>query len=93
MVEHNPPPSADSARPPVNPCQSRSMSPMNSFLSSTTGTALPQLFDPLGEARSIEGKRARCSRSEFRNGLAHTPRLVAKLHDRPNADFHLIANG
>lgn len=56
MVEHNPPPSADSARPPVNPCQSRSMSPMNSFLSSITGTALPQLFDPLGQARSIRRK-------------------------------------
>ena len=93
MVEHNPPPSADSARPPVIPL------PVALYVSDEL---IFELYDGGQPCRRfsirwerlvpIEGKRARGSPSEFPNGLAHTPRLVPAFNDPPNADFHLIAN-
>jgi hypothetical protein len=50
-------------------------------------TNLPQIFDPLGEAPSSEGKRARSSPSEFPNGVAHTARLVPAFTDPPTRTF------
>ena len=90
MVEHNPPASADSARAPVIPL------PVALYVSDELifelydgGQPGRQIFDPLGQARANERKRARGTESP--SGFAHTPRLVPAFHDPPNADFHLIA--
>ena len=60
MVEHNPPPSADSPRPPVIPL------PIALYVSGELifelydgGQPTRRIFDPLGQARASEGKRAR----------------------------------
>jgi hypothetical protein len=47
MVEHNPPAPADRSRTPVIPLPIASMSPVNSFLSSTTGDS------PAADLRSV----------------------------------------
>jgi hypothetical protein len=98
MVQNNPPAPSDSTRPPVIP------PPVALYVSGELiyelydggqedrRTALPQIFDSLGEARSHERKRARGSPSKFPNGIANTPRLVPAFKDPPNADLNLIAN-
>jgi len=59
MLEHNPPPLGNGASPPVIPLPVALYVSDELILSSMTGgTALPQISDPLGEARSSEGKRA-----------------------------------
>jgi hypothetical protein len=65
MVEHNPLSSADSARrPPVIPLPVALLfSDELIFELYDGGQALAQIFDPLGQARSSEGKRGRDSLS------------------------------
>ena len=91
MFEHSLPRPADRARPPMIPL------PVALYVSGELIFELydgerpvPEILDPLGVARSSEGKRARGS-SEFPNGLRPTPRLVPAFHAPPDADFHLIA--
>jgi hypothetical protein len=83
MVENNPPASAEYPRARVIPL------PITLYVSGDLifqryerGTVLPQIFDPLGKARSRDGKRARDWQAEFPNRHAHTPRL-APAFERP----------
>jgi len=94
MVEHNPPPSAASARAPAIPL------PVALYVSDEL---IFELYDggqpcrrfSIGWERLVPAKEREPEAvpAEFPNGHAHTPRLAPAFQDPPNANIHLISNG
>jgi len=74
MVEHNPPPSADSIRPPVIPLPIALYVCGELIFELYDGGQPSRRFRSVGQARANERKRARGTEST--SGFAHTPRLV-----------------